>query len=407
MLKIFRYLILIYLVLLPVQVLAFYESQNDTFSLEARGLIRGFASAFEFPDDAVLYPDSSSSGVAGLARVIVDAKSGENWEFEFNAYQSYIPRELTSAQSGTGLAFNVERSGALETNLSDSDEAFLAIDRLAIRWSNEKTDIKLGRQAINLATTFYFTPNDFFAPFAAQNFFRVYKPGVDALRVDLSIDQLSQLSFISVLGYGVDANSDTGWSQSPDSDRISNLLRWSTEFNDFEMSLLYGHVVDRDIFGGALQGELFEWLGVRLEGHYADPDLAEQYKLFSLGLEHRWENSLQLNLEVFYNGLGANTVSDYPLVDITGANQYFARRYTALGGSYEITSLLLGQAVLISNLDDSSHLLSLNTVYSLSDESEMVFNLGVPVGDEPEAGVIKSEFGSYPTSVYAEFRLYF
>lgn len=355
----------------------------------------------------MLYPDSTSSGLAGLARIIVDANRGEHWGFELNAYQSYLPQDLVASQTGSGLSFNVERSGALETNLSDSNQAFLAVDRLAVRWSNESYDFKFGRQAINLATTSYFTPNDFFAPFAAQNFFRVYKPGVDALRADISVGQMTQLSVISVLGYEQDLTSDTGWSQSPDSDRVSNLLRWSNEFNEFELSLLAGRVVDRDIIGGSLQGELFEWLGIRMEGHLASPDSTEDYDLFSLGFEHRWENTLQLNLEFFYNGLGVSSVADYQLVQITSVNQYFARHYSALGGSYEITPLLMGQAVLISNIDDSSHLFSLNTVYSLSDESEMVVNLTSAFGEAPENGNIQSEFGSYPSSVYLELRVYF
>lgn len=389
------------------QALAFYEKQNNESSIEARGLVRGFASASKFPDDPLIYPDSSSSGLAGLARIIVDASSTEHWGFEFNAYQSYLPQDLIASQTGTGLSFNVERSGVLETNLSETNQAFLAVDRLAMRWSNERYDFKLGRQAINLATTFYFTPNDFFAPFAAQNFFRVYKPGVDALRADISVGQVSQLSLISVLGYEQDVTSDTGWSNTPDSERLSNLLRWSNEFNDFEVSLLYGRIIDRDIIGGAIQGELFEWLGLRMEGHVANPDSTENYDLFSLGLEHRWENSLQLNIEFFYNGLGASSVAAYQQVQISTTNQYFARHYSALGGSYEITPLLIGQAVLISNTDDSSHLFSLNTVYSVSDESEMVVNLISTFGEEPVNGGFQSEFGSYPSSVYIEFRLYF
>ena len=90
-----------------------------------------------------------------------------------------------------------------------------------------------------------------------------------------------------------------------------------------------------------------------------------------------------------------------------GGSQYLARRYSALGGSYDITPLLIGEAVMISNLDDRSHLLSLNATYSLSDESEMVVNANIPFGSEPESGALKSEFGAYPKSINVEFRLYF
>ncbi|MFK5894439.1 MAG: hypothetical protein QM504_14560, partial [Pseudomonadota bacterium] len=216
------------------QVSAFYQYQSEKAYAEANALIRGFASAYQYPDDSHLYADNSSSGVAGIARLIVDGGLGEFWGFEFNAYQSYIPRELLTAQGNTGLPLSVERSAALEHNFSNSHYAHLAIDRLTLRYSNQDVDLTIGRQAINLATTFYFTPNDFFAPFAAQSFFRVYKSGVDALRAEISLGEFSQVSLLSVLGYKTDINSATGWSDKPDSTRTSYLMRWSNVYGNID-----------------------------------------------------------------------------------------------------------------------------------------------------------------------------
>lgn len=383
----------------PGKILAFYEWQSEQAAMDLRGLIRSFASANR-------YPESSRSGMAGLARLMADGRVGEAWSLELNAYQTYIPNSLQASRGRGYLSLSTERSALLEHSFSNSGYLRFAIDRLALRWSGRRLDLTIGRQAINLATTFYFTPNDFFAPFAAQTFYRLYKQGVDALRAEVSLGEFSQLSLISVLGYKADANSDTGWSNKPDSRRASNLLRWSNVYGDFEGTLLLGRVVNRNIIGGALQGELFEWLGIRLEGHHAD-SAAGDYRQFTLGLEHRWESSLELRLELFYNGLGASAASRYQRRLTEGGSQYLARRYSALGGSYDITPLLIGEAVMISNLDDRSHLLSLNTTYSLSDESEMVVNANIPFGSEPESGALKSEFGAYPKSINVEFRLYF
>jgi len=402
-------ILILFSILCPGPVFALYEWQGKQTHGDARGLIRGFASAYQYPDDSTLFPDKTSSGVAGIARLIIDGGMGEGWGFEFNAYQTYIPRDLLTAQGNTGLPLSAERSAVLEKSFSNNDHMHLGIDRLGLRWSNQNLDLTIGRQAINLATTFYFTPNDFFAPFAAQTFYRVYKPGVDALRVEIGLGELSQLSLISVLGYQKDTDSDTGWSNRPDGGRTSHLMQWSIANGTFESTFLLGHVVDKNIIGGALQGELFEWLGIRMEGHHAESQESgvDNYQQLSLGLEHRWENSLALRLELFHNGLGANTVSQYQQVSTTNASQYLARRYSALSGSYEITPLLTGEALLISNLDDHSQLISLNSIYSLSDESEMALSLSAPFGEKPENGTITSEFGTYPSSINMEFRFYY
>jgi hypothetical protein len=393
--------------LYAAQISAFYQFQGENTSVDARGLIRAFTSAYQYPDDTELYTDKNSAGLAGVARLVIDGYFSENLGFEFNIYQSYIPRDLTKSQGNAGLPLGLERSNILEKNFANSDYAHLAIDRLALRYSNQSVDLTIGRQAINLATTFYFTPNDFFAPFAAQSFFRVYKSGVDALRAEVSLGELSQLSLISVLGYKTDISNDTGWSNSPDKERTSYLMRWSNAYGNIDATLILGHIIDKNIIGLALQGELHDWLGIRLEGHHGFLDNSDSYQQLSIGLEHRWENTLELRLEFFYNGLGSKNIPDYQITPNTNNGFYLARHYSALGGSYEITPLLIAEAVMLSNFNDQSQLLSLNSVYSLSDESEMVINLILPFGNEPEDGLLKSEFGAYPRSINIEFRSYF
>ncbi len=402
-------LMLLILALQPNPATAFYEQQTEQLYFDARGLVHGFISASHYPDDPLLYPEQNRSGAAAIARLMIDLDPGDQWQFEFNAYQSYIPQNLATQRSSAGLPATVERSARFEKNFSNPDDVRLVLDRLVWHWSKQSLDISLGRQAINLATTFYFTPNDFFAPFTAQTFYRVYKPGVDALRAEISLGELSQISFISVLGYQPEASSDSGWSNKPDSNRASHLVRWSSAVGNIETTVVAGRVVDKNIIGAALQGELFEWLGVRFEGHHGNPkqNSGDNYQQLTLGFEHRWENSFELRWELFYNGRGSEQIADYATLAQTGNTQYLARRYSALGGSYEITPLLSGQAVIINNLDDHSQLLSFNSLHSLSDESEMAINLTLPMGKEPNSGMLNSEFGSYPFTFNIEMRLFF
>jgi hypothetical protein len=399
--------LLVLLYACPAQ--AFLTWQGPRSQGDLRALLRGFGAVYEYPDESALYPDNSAQGVAGVARLMSLGTLGERLGFEFNALQSYLPSDLLLGSLASGAALDTERSAELDWSYSDDDYLHLAVDRLNARFSAGRLDARVGRQPINLATTFYFTPNDFFAPFAAQTFFRVYKPGVDALRADYRIGALSTLSAISVLGYTPDARAETGWSGRPDADRTSYLGRLAGVVRDVEVVVLAGRVRRTHIFGASLQGEWFEWLGVRAEGHFAAPRDGGQsnYTELNVGFEHRWPTSLELRLEYFHHGSGADDEDDYELSRLPDTASYLGRRYLALGAGYEFTPLLRGEALAIANLVDQSRLLSLYAVYSLSDEAELALNLGLPFGDEPEGTRVRSEFGLFPRSGSLELRVYF
>jgi hypothetical protein len=242
-----------------------------------------------------------------------------------------------------------------------------------------------------------------------RRFYRSYKPGVDATRLDWQWSALSQLSLMTVVDHKLDVETRTGWSISPDWSETSYLARISTLFNIFEFAGLAGKVNGDDIIGIDFQGELFDWLGVRGEGHMRFPDEVDQSRdvKFSLGFEHRFENTLTLRLEQFYQGTGVTDNNDYNATILTeNTTFYLARNYTALGVNYEITSLLFGDAVWLFNNDDSSSLLVLYALYSLSDESELVLGLNLALGERPTNGIINSEFGGYPVSLNVEYRIF-
>ena len=390
---------------------AFFEWEKDAYSGSATGVLRSFAVYNKNPSGNIYYDENHDSGLAFLGRVVADAYHQNNIKWSFNAYQTYIPLAL-SAQAGTSTQFDVERSSALEWSFSDSNYVHFAIDQAYVKATHNNLDITLGRQPINLATTYYFTPNDLFAPFAAQTFYRVYKPGVDAARAEYQVDELSLLSFYAVLGFEQSLGSDTGWSTRPDAARNTYLARYVTTLANFGWSIIGGSQYQDLIVGGALQGEIFNWLGIRGEGHFKHRDNSMEKDVFELaiGLEHRWESSLELRLEQFYHGGGASHVEDYisnPDPNSANSSIYLAKNYSAAGLGYEITPLLRGDSVFIFNWLDHSALFSVNAIYSLSDESEFSFYAALPVGDKPQGAEINSEFGLYPYSVNIEIRGFF
>jgi len=399
--------VLIALVVFAQPAHAFYSWQENDYTLDMRGLLLGSGLALRNPDSPVFYNSRNTSGLAGSGRLMIDASSAKQFSFELHAVQSYIPMKLQTGDSNFAVLRDIERSDVLDWSFNGK-RAHLLIDRLNFQYDSGKLNVKMGRQPLNLASTFYFTPNDFFAPFAAQAFFRAYKPGVDAVRADIQLAELSQLSLISVLGYQLDAVSDNGWSNRIDAARNSYLARASSVWGDFEFALLAGSVRKDQIVGVDFQGELFDWLGIRGEGHVNFPDQAGQGQReeFALGLEHRWENSFTLRVEQFYHGSGASNSDNY---NLSGTMQglYLAKHYTAGGMAYEFTPLLNGDVTAIYNWIDNSALIALYLLYSLSDESELAIGSTVTVGRRPLATVINSEFGLYPASASIEFRAYF
>lgn len=402
-----RYLIIV-LLWFPISGQAFYQWQGDDASLELRGFFSGLGLAANNANDKVLFSDDKlvTGGVAG--RLMLDLQQS-SLSFEMHAVQSIIDNKIRTGGSRISSQIDVERSDAVHWRFAN-EHADLLIDRFNVQYSTDRLNIKVGRQPINLASTFYFTPNDFFAPFAAQVFFRQYKPGVDAARLDWQWSDSSQLSLMTIFDYKSEHSNNTGWSTNPDWSETSYLARASTLFETFELATLLGKVNGDDIIGMDFQGELFEWLGVRGEGHLRFPDeqgLSRDVK-FSLGLEHRFENTLTLRLEQFYQRSGATDEDNYTITStINSTSFYLARNYTALGASYELTPLLLGDAVWLFNHHDGSSLLALYSSYSLSDESELSAGVNIPVGDQPDNGILNSEFGSYPKSISVEYRVYF
>lgn len=378
---------------------AFYEYRGEETSLDVRGFVGLAAAHAQNPSPSLLYKNSTDQNYSASARLLALGNAGEYIGFEFNGYAFTYASTAAIPQSP-----GVERSSALEWTLTDRarERSRAAIDHLNLRLSRDTLDITVGRQAISLATCFFFTPNDFFAPFSAQTFYRVFKPGVDSARLSIRLGELSQLTLVSALGYQTDASSANGYAGGPDGDRATNLVRASTTLANFEWAFLAGRVRNTDVLGGSIQGELFDWLGVRAEGHHAYFQ-GRQYTEFAAGVERRFENGLTVRYEQFHHGSGYGSTAQYP----PATSSYLGMNYGALGLSYQFTPLWNGEMAAITNYTDGSGLAALYGVYSLADEAELALGLNLPAGEKSPGPAIKSEYGLAPATASLDLRVYF
>ena len=103
--------------------------------------------------------------------------------------------------------------------------------------------IDVGRMPINYSVTGAFAANDFYAPFSATSVNRLYKPGVDALRLSVAAGALASVDVVGVLGY--DADGVPTWGRS------SVLSRAGLVAGGFEWGVLGGKLAERWVVGGS------------------------------------------------------------------------------------------------------------------------------------------------------------
>lgn len=391
--------------LLPETGLGFYAYQGRDSSLEVHGFLGAGAGQFNYPVNSGLYEVGDDQAWSGDIRLLAEASFGDDLYLSTNILQTSRSKIPFVAAYNSLSPLDVARSSLFTWEQHDSrrSRSALVADNLYLQYRTERLDFSLGRQPVNLAATFYFGPNDFFAPFAPQTFFRNYKPGVDGLRVDYRLAELSQLSFLAVLSYDRDAASANGWSREPDWSGTSLLLRATREMAGFEWALLMGSVDDCTVTGGSLQGEIFKLVNLRTEGHYSAPEKSggdSHFKL-ALGLEKLYANNFSWRLEYFQNsGDGRSNLSKS--ANTTASNH----DYAALGLSYELTPLLNGSFMAMAGLNDESAVVSVNFLYSLADESELSLLFSQPSGGCSEQIYGGSEFGCQPRSLLLEYRYY-
>ncbi|NIA04692.1 MAG: hypothetical protein GWP11_01825, partial [Proteobacteria bacterium] len=238
------WLFLLILLFVPAQSSAFYEAAKGDNEVSLRGFVDAGAGLTRNPADSFISGDRDETVWNGDLRLLANAWLGGHFRVEANVLESIRAAPSRDPAVLRGDAPGVERSSLLAWQQQDSgnSQAGLVLDNVNLRWNGENSELIVGRQPVSLATTFFFTPNDFFAPFAARNFYRVYKPGVDAARFDLRLSDLSQFTLVGVLGYHEERDAGNGWSRAPDWGRTSLVGRLTQNRGDFEWGLVAGRV---------------------------------------------------------------------------------------------------------------------------------------------------------------------
>ncbi len=368
------------------------------------------------PDVPFVYSNRTDTFYAAVLRLINKIDFNENIQLESNIatdmdYTTQLPADpaFTTGGNVTGDYRYPDLKWEWESGEHGAYKRYgtTAMDRFVLRMEWEHIGLAAGRQPVNLGTCFYFTPNDFFQPFAAQSFNRIYKPGVDAFVVSYYTGNLAELRVIGVGGY---SGRNMTWQDS------AVLSQLTMPLKGYEISAIGGKVAGRYVVGAALEGEIGTF-GVRAEMNGSFPEQSAQKNYFQLsgGVDRRWPGSFHLFMEYMYHGNGSSRAEDY-FQTLNRSDPYVGVHYLALAGTFEAHPLVNIQAALITNLNDPSTLAVGTVKISLSDETDCVLGFEKPFGKTPVIRTQnsafpelepRSEYGMVPASVFIELRSFF
>lgn len=407
--------VLLFALAAPAWAIGEWEGENA--SLDAVGSARLLGGWFHNRELEAPLPTPPDDGIgAAVFRLLVD---GHLWKVDYDA-NFFL--ELSRGPLGTGSsAFATAgsfvtpyRTQYLQWNYWKQGfvSGQLGVDRLAFSRDFGPARVTVGRFPINYAVTSLISPNDFFAPFSATSVNRIFKPGVDAVRVKFTLSRVSGLEVVGVLGS--DLSGRPAWKQS------AVMLRLDTVAAGFQLAVLGGKLAQRYVVGGTLQGDVGP-VTLRAEGHLGIPDRNDDgvvdgplHGRVAAHVEHTFEwHSLSLGAEYAYFSDGAPLPSGY----LARVGRFFpddllylSNHYLGVTAGVEIYPLLRAGLVSLINAQDGSGIGVFSLAYSAADEVD--FSLGAlagwgatPAADGAGGVRLRSEYGATPITVFLEARV--
>lgn len=397
--------------------LALPARADDAFKLS--GTLRNTTVATRNYPQPVLFGSDSSDGLDfSSLRLIAQGRPKPWLSFEVHGLAQLLVSSTGSTQ-GQGVLFGGAGASApyridsLSWNFSDRPQAqgSLSLDRANVKLSAGPLDVTVGRQAISFGKTYFWNPLDEFLPFGSTQFDRDYKAGVDAIRADWALGDFSGLDFVAAtgdLGVARPAGAPSLYADS------ALLLRAFTSLGGWDLAAQGGKVRGGYEAGAGASGEIGP-LALRAEAAYfaklADDPVASHLSAV-VGVGHRFESSLDLQAEYFYNGGRAASLAESFLLIAAGRLQQANLHLFGAVASYQLHPLVVGSLAAVVGAEDGSGLLQPGVTWSAGEEVEVVAGAALAFGKRP-AGAdlahfdLRSEFGAYPDFVYVQLKLYF
>jgi len=417
-------------------VLLFYISSSQAYASDTNNInLSGNTSSLTCIIDDNIFYDSDQLLFINALRLIADVKPSDKVTCEIHFIQdltlSTTDSPLQTAFAGVPFAADRYRAFDLSGNTLDWNiiTGNFSIDRFDAKFRLPDLDITIGRQAITFGKAYFWNPLDIFLPFTAQQIDRDYKPGVDAVRIDIPLGNFSGINIVGALGreIGYDGAYVSGNKTLDANWYASSLLgRYFTTYKGWDYAIQAGKIYGGYQLGGGFVGDVNKYQ-LRGEAAYLfakdspklpapftdDGDLIKDNLVAVIGGGRLFPNTLDIEVEYLYNGAGDPHKLDISLIRfLNGATLHLCRHIAGAMASYEFTPLMIGQFVCIHSFSDSSTQLQPVITYSVDENIDFqlgaIFNFGAhPSLDIHNATFLNSEFGSIPGYYFIEYKSYF
>ena len=158
-------------------------------TLDVHGDLKSFFTA-TLPYASEALPDDPLGQGVWDARLKMTGELGRAVRFELHGTSTALaPAPASDGLGGTSTGVGLRAPEALELSYrwkgSDGLQVQGRVDRALLRAETGSVTTTLGRQAISFGNSLVFTPLDLVNPFTPAVIDQEYKPGVDAVRVDV------------------------------------------------------------------------------------------------------------------------------------------------------------------------------------------------------------------------------
>lgn len=247
----------------------------------------------------------------------------------------------------------------------DTDRSVLQsqVDRLYASYYNGDFELHAGRQRINWARTFVWSPNDLFNNYAFLDFDYEERPGVDA--------------FLAQYNWSFGSSVQTGFriAESFDEMVIAGMLR--TNWGSYDIQFLGGHYLGQAAVGAGWAGYI-KGAGFKGEVTWFQPEdnfLEGSGTLTAtVGFDYMLPNSLYFQSELLYNG--GFQKQNMPLTELnrppSASDLFIAETGFFLSGNYSVSPLLNASFSTLSSFDRSIFIFIPQVTYSLSQNIDLL-----------------------------------
>ncbi len=291
-----------------------------------------------------------------------------------------------------------------------------SIDRLYLSYTLGPATVIVGRQAVTFGRGKLWRTSDVVSTFSLTEVDTEYKPGSDALRIDINFGESRDLTIVAAAG-----------EIESDEHDAEVTVQGSTALARYQHGGAIGEVgamagmVRGDVFvslDGTLDLGSFDIYGEASVTHPTSNSLSTPTAADSpivkglLGATFKPGAKVTFTPEFMYSGFGAWRSEDYlkalssERVAI-GEQTTIGRLYAGLATQVELDPLWNLVTAQIVNLHDPSGLFSLALQHNLANNASVLVGAYAPMGKLPESGFIplpQSEFGSYPYFVFTELK---